>query len=157
MLLRFDPFRELDRITEGRMPRSSALLPMDAYRRGNHVIAHIDLPGVPADGVEIEVERNVLTVTATRSVDRTEGDEIIVGERPHGEFRRQLFLGETLDPNRVEAEVTDGVLTLRIPVAETAKPRRITVGTGGSSGGAIEASSSEADSSHGGEVASGAA
>ena len=152
MLLRFDPFRELDRITEGRLPRSSALLPMDAYRRGNHVVAHIDLPGVPADAVDIEVERNVLTVTASRHVDRTEGDEVIVGERPHGEFRRQLFLGETLDPNRVEAEVTDGVLTLRIPVAETAKPRRISVGTGGSSGGAIEATSSDE-----GDAATGAA
>ena len=157
MLLRFDPFRELDRITEGRTPRSSALLPMDAYRRGGHVVAHIDLPGVTADAVDITVERNVLTVTASRHIDRTEGDEIIVGERPHGEFRRQLFLGETLDANRVEAEVTDGVLTLRIPVAETAKPRRITVGTGGGSGGAIEASSTEGEPAQERDVASGAA
>ena len=143
MLLRFDPFRELDRVAETRMPRSSSLLPMDAYRRGNHVVAHIDLPGVRADAVDITVERNVLTVTAARHVDRTEGDEVIVGERPHGEFQRQLFLGDTLDANRVEADVADGVLTLRIPVAETAKPRRITVGSGASSGGAIDATSSD--------------
>ena len=143
MLLRFDPFRELDRLTDPRPTRLSSLMPMDAYRRGNHVVAHIDLPGVPAEAVDITVERNVLTVTASRDLARSEGDEAIVAERPHGEFRRQLFLGETLDANRVEADVTDGVLTLRIPVAETAKPRRINVGTGTSGGGAIEATASD--------------
>lgn len=155
MLLRFDPFRELDRLADTRPSRPS-LMPMDAYRRGNHVVAHIDLPGVPADAVDITVERNVLTVTASRSLTRSEGDEAIVAERPHGEFRRQLFLGETLDPNRVEADVTDGVLTLRIPVAETAKPRRISVSAGsGGSSEAIEAHSTEDGADH--EVASGAA
>lgn len=136
MLLRFDPFRDFDRVAEPRLPRPSALMPMDAYRRGNHVVAHIDLPGVAPGDVDVTVERNVLTVKASRSADRAEGDEVIVGERSHGELTRQLFLGETLDASRVEADVSDGVLTLRIPVAETAKPRKVEVGTGnGASGG----------------------
>lgn len=128
MLLRFDPFRELDRLTDEVTGRSSRLMPMDAYRRGSHVVAHLDLPGVRSEDLDITVERNVLTVTAHREVTRSEGDELIVGERPHGEFRRQILLGETLDAGAVEADITDGVLTLRIPVAETAKPRRIEVG-----------------------------
>ena len=128
MLLRFDPFRELDRVVDDRVARGPGPMPMDAYRRGNHVIAHIDLPGVAQDDVDIEVERNVLTVSASRAFSRVEGDEVIVGERRHGEFRRQLLLGDTLDANQVEASVADGVLTLRIPIAETAKPRKIEVG-----------------------------
>ncbi len=127
MLLRFDPFREFDRLTDTRV-RPANVMPMDAYRRGDEVVAHLDLPGVRADDLDITVERNVLTIRATRAHEGAEGDEPIVGERRHGEFQRQLFLGDTLDPQRVEADVTDGVLTLRIPVAETAQPRRITVG-----------------------------
>ena len=149
MLLRFDPFRELERLSETR-PFRPSLMPMDAYRRGHQVVAHIDLPGVPADAVDITVERNVLTVTAHREFDRAEGDEAIVAERPQGEFRRQLFLGDTLDASRVEADVTDGVLTLRIPVAETAKPRRITVSTNAGGGGAIEATSTDEGASDAG-------
>lgn len=157
MLLRFDPFRELDRLTET-VGRPASLMPMDAYRRDGHVVAHIDLPGVPADAVDITVERNVLTVTASRRFDRSEGDEPIVAERPHGEFRRQLFLGDTLDAGRVEADVTDGVLTLRIPVAETAKPRRISVSTGAGTSGAIEATATEDGADHRAEpVTAGAA
>ena len=137
MLLRFDPFRELDRWTEeldratGPAPRP---MPMDAVRRGGHVVAHLDVPGVRAEDVDVTVERNVLTVTATRRADVAEDDQRLVGERRHGELRRQLFLGDTLDPNRVEADVHDGVLTLRIPIAETAKPRKVAVGTGGGDG-----------------------
>ncbi len=137
MLLRFDPFRELDRLSEeldrmGDRPRTGpAPMPMDAVRRGNHVVAHLDVPGVRPEDVDVTVERNVLTVTATRQRDVGEDDETLVGERRHGTLRRQLLLGETLDPNRVEADVTDGVLTIRIPVAETAKPRKVEVGTGG--------------------------
>lgn len=131
MLLRFDPFRELDRMTDERFGRPTSPMPMDAYRRGNEVVAHIDLPGVRADDVDITVERNVLTITASRHRQLSDGDELIVGERRQGEFRRQIFLGDTLDPNRVEADVTDGVLTLRVPVADTAKPRKVQVGAGG--------------------------
>lgn len=137
MLLRFDPFRELDRIAD-ELDRSVARtgatpLPMDAYRRGSHVIAHLDVPGVRPDDVDITVERNVLTVRATRRLEAAEDDERIVGERRHGELVRQLMLGESLDPQRVEADVTDGVLTLRIPIAETATPRKVAVATGGGS------------------------
>lgn len=135
MLLRFDPFRELDRIAD-ELDRSvnrtgTTPLPMDAYRRGNHVVAHLDVPGVRPEDVDITVERNVLTVRATRHLDIAEDDERIVGERRHGELVRQLQLGDSLDTQRVSADVTDGVLTLRIPVAETATPRKVEVGTGG--------------------------
>ena len=135
MLLRFDPFRELDRIAD-ELDRSAARsaatpMPMDAYRRGNHVVAHLDVPGVRPDDVDVTVERNVVTVRATRQLEVAEDDERIVAERRHGELVRQLMLGDTLDPQRVEADVTDGVLTLRIPVAETATPRKVQVGSGG--------------------------
>ena len=142
MLLRFDPFRELGRLTETRV-RPADLMPMDAYRRGDEVVAHLDLPGVAADDVDITVERNVLTVRATRTHAGSDDDEPIVAERRHGEFQRQLFLGDTLDPHQVEADVADGVLTLRIPVAETAQPRKINVGGGSGQREAIDASSSE--------------
>jgi HSP20 family protein len=135
MLLRFDPFRELDRLAD-ELDRSVARtatvpLPMDAFRRGNHVVAQLDVPGVRPEDVDITVERNVLTVRATRNLEVGEDDERIVAERRHGELVRQLQLGESLDSQRVEADVTDGVLTLRIPVAETATPRKVEVGTGG--------------------------
>jgi HSP20 family protein len=106
-------------------------MPMDAWRRGNHVVAQLDVPGVRPEDVDVTVERNVLTVRASRRPDLAEEDERIVGERRHGELVRQLMLGDMLDPHRVEADVTDGVLTLRIPVAETATPRKVEVGTGG--------------------------
>ena len=143
MLLRFDPFRELDRIAD-ELDRSVARtatspLAMDAYRRGNHVVAHLDVPGVRPDDVDITVERNVLTVRATRHLDVAEEDEWIVGERRHGELVRQLQLGESLDAQRVAADVTDGVLTLRIPVAETATPRKVEVRAGGDTPAAISA------------------
>lgn len=138
MLLRFDPFRDFDRLTEelDRMTPRSAVprsMPMDAVRRGNHVVARLDIPGVRREDVDVTVERNVLTVTATREADVAEDDEPLVGERRHGQFSRQLFLGDTLDASRVEADVADGVLTVRIPVAETAKPRKVEIGTGSGS------------------------
>jgi HSP20 family protein len=133
VLLRFDPFREFDRLAEelDRSVARTSPMPMDAYRRGNHVVVHLDVPGVRAEDVDVTVERNVLTVRATRRADLGEDDERIVGERRHGDLVRQLMLGEMLDPQRVEADVTDGVLTLRIPVAETATPRKVEIGTGG--------------------------
>jgi len=138
VLLRFDPFRELDRLAEeiDRSANRPAPMAMDAYRRGNHVVAQLDVPGVRPEDVDVTVERNVLTVRATRRADVGEGDERIVAERRHGELVRQLMLGDMLDPHRVEADVTDGVLTLRIPVAETATPRKVEVGTGGGHGNA---------------------
>jgi HSP20 family protein len=91
---------------------------------------HIDLPGVASDSVEINVERGVLTVSAERDWQREEGDQAYLSERPRGSFRRQVHLGESLDAERIEADLHDGVLTLRIPVAEVAKPRKISIGAG---------------------------
>lgn len=131
MLLRFDPFRELDRWADAPRERRGAL-PMDAVRRDGHVVVHLDLPGVDPESIDLTVERNMLTVHAERSFERTEGDEVITLERPSGVFERQLVLGDTLDPDRVEAEYAHGVLTLHIPVAETAKPRKVEVRSGSS-------------------------
>ncbi|HEX4901258.1 MAG TPA: Hsp20/alpha crystallin family protein [Acidimicrobiales bacterium] len=136
MLLRFDPFREFDRLADelDRSVTRTTPMPMDAYRRGNHVVAHLDVPGVRPEDLDVTVERNVVTVKATRRPDVAEDDERIVGERRHGDLVRQLMLGDMLDPQRLEADVTDGVLTLRIPVAETATPRKVEVGTGAGHG-----------------------
>ena len=119
---------------------------MDAYKRDNDLWVDIDLPGVNADSVDINVERNVLTVSAERSWDRKEGDQVYLAERHRGTFRRQVHLGDGLDPDRIEARYTDGVLTLRIPVAEAAQPKKIQVQTGSASR-AIDASSTDDESS----------
>jgi HSP20 family protein len=131
MLMRTDPFRELDRIAQafntapGTWTRP-AVMPMDAYREGDEFVACFDLPGVSAESIEIDVERNVLTVKAERRPQAAEA-EMQVSERPLGVFSRQLFLGDALDTEKIAAAYDAGVLTLRIPVAERAKPRRVTV------------------------------
>lgn len=147
MLMRFDPFREFDRLAQSSLggPRAAAM-PMDAYRTGDQFTVHFDLPGVDPASIELTVEKNVLTVKAQRSWQREEGTEIIVAERPQGSYTRQLFLGESLDPDRIEASYNEGVLTLHIPVAEQAKPRKVEV-TSGDRSQAISASSSTAASS----------
>ena len=134
MLMRFDPFREIDRITDelaGTRARAGRSFPMDAYRRGDEFMVHFDLPGVQKDTIELTVERNVLTVKAERRFEQREGDELLVSERSQGTFTRQLFLGDTLDSSAVRAEYADGVLSLTIPVAERAKPRRVEITTAG--------------------------
>jgi HSP20 family protein len=103
---------------------------MDAVRRGDSVIVRFDLPGVDPGSVDVTVDRNVLTVKAERQSDRQEDDEILIAERPHGSYTRQLFLGDTLDTERIEAGYRDGVLTLTIPVAERAKPRKVQIAAG---------------------------
>jgi HSP20 family protein len=128
-VLRFDPFQELDRLTRqmvgtGRGPRS---MPMEAYRRGDHFFIHLDLPGVNPDDVQLTVERNVVGVRAERRPLWREGDDVLVDETPQGTFGRQLFLGDNLDAGRLEAGFDQGILTLTIPVAEQAKPRRIEI------------------------------
>jgi HSP20 family protein len=130
--MRFDPFRELDRQFDRLSQRNWAagVMPIDAYRRGDHFFVHFDLPGVDAESVDLEVEKNVLTVKAERSWEPAEGDEVVVAERPRGTFSRQLFLGETLDTDHIEANYDKGVLTVRIPVAEAAKPRKVAIGDG---------------------------
>ena len=128
-LMRFDPFRELDRWTEQALAgtRSMRTMPMEALRRGDRFLVALDLPGVADEDVDVTVERNVVTVRATRAPLAQEGDEVIVDERPRGEFSRQLFLGENLDAGKLTAELTDGVLNLEIPVSEASKPRKISL------------------------------
>ena len=134
MLMRTDPFRELDRLTQqvfGNVPGTwsrPTAMPMDAYRAGDEFVVAFDLPGVAPDAIELDVERNVLTVKAERRP-TAEGEhvEMQVAERPLGVYSRQLFLGETLDTENIAANYEAGVLTLRIPVAPQAKPRKIAV------------------------------
>mgnify|MGYP001121108877 CR=1 FL=1 len=134
MLMRTDPFRELDRLTQqvfgnstGTWSRPTAM-PMDAYRVGDEFVVAFDLPGVSPDAIELDVERNVLTVKAERRpTHETEHVEMQVAERPLGMFSRQLFLGDTLDAENISAHYDSGVLTLRIPVAPQAKPRKIEI------------------------------
>ena len=145
MLMRTDPFRDLDRLTQqvfGTATRPAAM-PIDAYRRGEEFIVELDLPGVQPDSIDLTIEKNVLTVHAERRRDDTEGLELLVGERPHGTFSRQLFLGDTLDTDAIQADYVDGVLTLRLPVAERAKPRRVAINAKQGGRQAIDARSEE--------------
>ncbi|MBW1602340.1 Hsp20/alpha crystallin family protein [Streptomyces sp. JJ66] len=132
MLMRTDPFRELDRLTQQVFGTTSrpASMPMEAYRAGDEFVVHFDLPGIDPQSVELDVERNVLTIHTERSSPAPEGAELVASERPVGQFSRQLFLGETLDTDRIDASYDAGVLTIRIPVAEQAKPRKIEVTSG---------------------------
>jgi HSP20 family protein len=136
MLMRTDPFREFDRLAQqvlgsasnpGTWSRPNPM-PMDAYREGDHYVISFDLPGIAPDAIDLEIERNVLTVKAERRPPQLGEDvEMQVAERPLGVFSRQLFLGDTLDADRIEAGYESGVLTLRIPIAEQAKPRKISI------------------------------
>lgn len=129
MLMRTDPFRELDRLTQqvfGTTTRPAAM-PMDAWQEGREFVVEFDLPGVSADSVDLDIEANALTVRAERAGHTREGAEMIASERPRGVFSRQLILGEALDTEAIRANYADGVLTVRIPVAEKAKPRKIHV------------------------------
>lgn len=137
MLMRTDPFREFDRLASqffgspGTWSRPTAM-PLDAYRSGEEFVVCFDLPGVDSDAIQLDVERNVLTVRAERRPVATGDDvEMVVSERPLGVFSRQLFLGDTLDTDNVKASYDSGVLTLRIPVAEKAKPRKIEITSSG--------------------------
>ena len=145
MLMRTDPFRDLDRLTEavlGSRNRPTAM-PMDAYRQGDTFLVALDLPGVDADSIDLTVEQNVLTVHAERRPVVQDDAERVVGERSHGTFSRQLFLGEGLDTERLEAAYADGVLRLSVPVAEKAKPRRVPLASAGGTPTSSDASSSE--------------
>jgi HSP20 family protein len=128
MLMRTDPFRELDRLTQqvfGTVARP-ALMPMDAWRDEDTFHIEFDLPGVRADSIDLDVERNVLTVRADRPAFNGEV-ELIAAERPSGVFSRQLILGDNVDLDKISASYHDGVLSLEVPVAEKAKPRKIAV------------------------------
>jgi HSP20 family protein len=143
MLMRTDPFRDLDRITQqmfgtnGTLARPS-VMPMDAWREGDTFHVEFDLPGVKPDSIDLDVERNVVTVRAERPA-RASDAELIAAERPRGVFSRQLILGDNLDTSRIEASYDSGVLTLKIPVAEQAKPRKISITSNGDERQAINA------------------
>jgi HSP20 family protein len=150
MVMRFDPFRELDRLNQelwgSQSQRRASGMPMDAYRQGDTFFIHFDLPGVDPASIDLTVEKNVLTVRAERRLDwGGEGTEVLVAERQQGSYSRQLFLGETLDPDHIQANYEQGVLTLTIPVAEAAKPRRVQVSAPANGGtSAITAQAGEA-------------
>ena len=146
MLMRSDPFRELDRLTQRVLGdgASPGVMPMDAYRHGESFVVHFDLPGVEASSIDLTVEKNVLTVSAQRQWQPDEGDQVLASERPQGSFTRQLFLGEGLDAERIEASYDNGVLTVTIPVAEQAKPRRVEITSASGSAKAIETESAAA-------------
>jgi HSP20 family protein len=142
MLIQNDPFREFDAIFDRMAGRqTSTTMAMDAFRRGPDVWVYVDLPGVKAEDLDITIERNVLTITAERTWRREDGDQAYLAERRTGTFRRQVQLGDGLDLEHLEADLHDGVLTVRIPVAERAKPRRIEVGHRAGAPDAIEATS----------------
>ena len=142
MLLRFDPFlRDLDRLTQDLWGNGQRTwMPMDAYRRDDQMVVHLDVPGVDPASIEVTVEKDVLTVRAERTWQPADGDEVVVSERPQGSVTRQLFLGEGLDGERIEARYDNGVLTLTVPVAEQAKPRKVAI-TSGAQPQAIETQS----------------
>ena len=128
MLMRTDPFRELDRLTQQLVGTSArpTFMPMDAWREKDTFIVEFDLPGVQADSIDLDVERNVLTVRAERRAHEN-GTELVAAERPRGVFSRQLILGDNLNLDQISASYRDGVLRLTIPVAERAKPRKIEI------------------------------
>jgi HSP20 family protein len=138
MLMRTDPFRELDRITQqffgntsGTWSRPSAM-PMDAYREGDQYVLALDLPGVDSEAIDIDVERNMLTVRAERRpAVKSDTAQTELAERPMGVFSRQVMLADTLDTEHIDADYDAGVLTVRIPIAERAKPRKISLNAGG--------------------------
>jgi HSP20 family protein len=117
--MRFDPFRELDRLAEQTLAvgtRAARSMPMEALRRGEELLVHLDVPGVPSEDIDLTVERNVVSVRVRRAPTRPEGDDVLI-ERPHGEFARQLFVGDNLDADRLTADARDGALT--VPAAAT--------------------------------------
>jgi HSP20 family protein len=134
MLMRTDPFRDFDRMFEQLAGTASrpAVMHVDAERDGDFFHVYFDLPGVDPETIDVTVERNVLSVRAQRQRPRRDGVESVIAERPMGVFSRQLFLGDTLDTDKLEADYDSGVLHLRIPVSDSAKPRRISVAAGSS-------------------------
>lgn len=124
----FDPFRELDRVLSGALRASgSAALPMDLYRNGDVFVATLDLPGVDPASIDVDIEERTLTIRAERREGQAQDVQWLTRERVNGPFARQITLGYGVALDRIEAEYADGVLTLTIPVAEEAKPRKIQV------------------------------
>ncbi len=137
MLVRTDPFRELERLMFGagatrtrRVETRSAAIPMDAFRKGEEFVVTFDLPGITPESIDVNVERNVLTVKAERPAVKDDEARWQVAERPTGTFTRRVYLGETLDRDGIQASYDAGVLTLRVPVVEKAQSRKIAVTAG---------------------------
>jgi HSP20 family protein len=132
MLMRFEPFSEFDQITEQlKRERRAWQIPVDAYRRDDEFKVLLDLPGIDPGSIEVTVDNDVLTVRGTRNWLRSDDDQIAITERPKGEFSRQLFLGESLDRDKITASYEDGVLTVTIPVIAKAKPRKVKIAHAG--------------------------
>jgi HSP20 family protein len=131
VVLTFDPFREFDRLAGQAFGGAATMaMPMDLYRSGDHFVLHCDLAGVDPGSVQVDVENRTLTIRAERSA-RTDTDvQWVRRERATGTFERRLTLGEGLNLDNISATWQDGVLTLTIPLAETAKPRRIQITRG---------------------------
>jgi HSP20 family protein len=147
MLMRFDPFREFDRLAQENVRPSR--MPMDAYRRGDVLVVHFDLPGVDPDAIDLTAEQNTLTVTAERTWSSVEGDELIINERPQGTYSRQLMLGDNLDTDQITARYDRGVLTINIPVAAESKARKVQVKHSGKPEAVEATPSTEQDRKHG--------
>lgn len=136
-MLRFDPFRDIDRLTEQLLgsPAGSArtprFMPLDLYRSGDYYVLHADLPGVDPGSVDVSVDSGTLTITAQRSAHNEADVQWVSSERFTGTFQRQISLSEGLDPEGISATYENGVLTVTLPVARAAKPRRIQVDAGG--------------------------
>jgi HSP20 family protein len=128
MLMRFDPLREFDRVFDQAWSQTrQASIPMDAYRHDDSFVINLDLPGVDPSSIDLTVERNSLTVSAERRWEPAEGDQVVASERRQGTFSRQLLLGDGLDADRIHANYENGVLTVMIPVAASAQPRKIEI------------------------------
>jgi len=130
MLMRFDPFADFDRLGREAFRGGRSVMPVDAYRLDDRLYLHLDLPGVDPDSIDITIEKNTLTVNAERSWTPDENATVIMSERAQGSFSRSFFLGEGLNSEAIEAGYDHGVLTIKIPVAEAAKPKKIVIGAG---------------------------
>jgi HSP20 family protein len=128
-LMGLDNFRDVDRVVEQTLgaSRTTRVVPIEAFRRGDEYVVVFDLPGVDRNDIDIKVERNVVTVRVTRRPLRGQDDEILIDERPKGEFTRQLYLGDSLDNKRLSADFKNGMLMLTIPVDESSKPRTVSL------------------------------
>ncbi len=141
MLIRTDPFRDFDRLTQqlwGSFSKPTTM-PLDAYKEGDRYVAEFDLPGVDPESIDITIEKNLLSVHAVRPYVERDNAEFVVNERPYGSFTRQLFLSDNLDTENIEADYINGVLKVLIPVAEKAKPRKVQIATGNKEPAALNA------------------
>lgn len=135
MLTSFDPFfRDFDRLTNELLGSGTGVaprwMPLDAYRHGDEFVVHFDLPGVDPDSVDVTVDRNVLSVTAERHWTPESEDQVLLAERPQGRYSRQLLLGDNLETDHISARYDHGVLTVTLPVVESAKPRKVQISSG---------------------------